>query len=748
MVMNSRADTLEFSVQGMTCASCVARVERALNSIPGVERSVVNLATERATVTGNVDIDILMGAVTDLGYSAYKANAPSLVIDKRSDDELYKLKRDLSIAGTLSLPLFAIEMGGHLFPSVHHFIASSIGIQTSWYIQFLLSSLVLLGPGLRFYRQGIPALLRLAPDMNSLVVLGTSAAWGYSSVATFFPQVLPLGTRSVYFEASAVIVTLILLGKLLEVRAKGRTSLAINRLIGLRPKTARVHRGGKVIELPINAVQEENLIEVRPGERVPVDGEVVSGSTYVDESMITGEAMPVEKTAGSAVVGGTLNQQGAITYMATAVGVNTMLSQIILMVEQAQGSKLPIQSIVDKITLWFVPAIMCAAILTFIVWFTMGPQPALTFALVNSVAVLIIACPCAMGLATPTSIMVATGRAAEMGILFRKGEGLQLLQEAKVVAFDKTGTLTEGRPVLTDMVLTSRFDRSEVLAYAAAIEAKSEHPVAVAIVEEASKSGVERLLVESFNSITGFGVSARIEDKSIAIGAGRYMNKLSIDIDEYLPVSSKLAEEGKSPVYLSIDGEIVALMAVADRIKPDAPATIEQIKSLGLTVVMITGDNRRTAGAIAKKLRIDKVVAEVLPEGKVSEVKALQEIYGRLVFVGDGINDAPALAQADVGIAIGSGTDIAVEAADVVLMSESLISVPRSIAISSATIRNIKQNLFWAFAYNTALIPIAAGVLYPSLGVLISPMFAAAAMALSSVFVIINSLRLSSFHRE
>ena len=564
-------------------------------------------------------------------------------------------------------------------------------------------------------------------------------------VATFLPGLLPPGTVNVYYEAAAVIVTLILLGRFLEARAKGRTSQAISRLVGLQPRMARVHRGVAVVEVPIAEVRTGDLLDLRPGERVPVDGEVTAGDSWIDESMITGEPAPVAKTAGTAVTGGTVNQTGALTFRATAVGEATMLAQIIRMVEAAQGGKLPIQGLVDRITLWFVPVVMGLAALTFAVWLIFGPDPALTFGLVNAVAVLIIACPCAMGLATPTSIMVGTGRGAELGVLFRKGEALQALQSVRVVALDKTGTLTAGKPALTDLILAPGFDRSEVLALVASVEARSEHPIARAIVSAADAEGTTLPAVTGFSSETGFGVTAMAGDVSVQIGADRYMARLGLDVAPFAEDAGRLGAEGKSPLYAAIDGRLAAMMAVADPIKPTTPAAIRALHDLGLTVAMITGDNARTAQAIARQLGIDEVVAEVLPGGKVEAIQRLRRDHGPLAFVGDGINDAPALAEADVGLAIGTGTDIAIEAADVVLMSGRLTGVPDAIALSRATMGNIRQNLFWAFVYNAALIPVAAGMMYPGFGILMSPVFAAGAMALSSVFVLGNALRLRRF---
>ncbi|KJK25005.1 ATPase [Burkholderiaceae bacterium 16] len=744
------SSTIELSVTGMTCASCVGRVEKALKAVPGVSNATVNLATERAQISaaGGTSPEALIQAVARAGYEAQVISGDTSNTDavaERQAVELKSLRRALTIATLFALPVFIMEMGAHLVPAFHHVIAKSIGTQNSWYIQFVLSSIVLFGPGLRFFRKGIPALLRGAPDMNSLVAVGTSAAYTYSVVATFASGLLPAGTVNVYYEAAAVIVALILLGRYMEARAKGNTSEAIKRLLGLQAKTARVMRDAATLEVPIEEVVAGELIEVRPGERIPVDGEVVDGNSFIDESMISGEPVPVEKKPGSEVVGGTVNQNGALTFRATKVGNDTVLAQIIRMVEQAQGSKLPIQAMVDRITMWFVPAVMAAAALTFVIWLSFGPDPALTFALVNAVAVLIIACPCAMGLATPTSIMVGTGRAAQMGVLFRKGEALQSLKDARVVAVDKTGTLTKGRPELTDLIVAPGFERSVVLGKVATVEAKSEHPIAQAIVDAAKAQKIALGAIEQFESITGFGVSARVDGDVVEIGADRFMRELGLDVEAFSADAARLGDEGKTPLYAAINGRLAAMIAVADPIKETTAAAIQALHGLGLKVAMITGDNRRTGEAIARQLGIDEVVAEVLPDGKVEAVQRLKKRYGPIAYVGDGINDAPALAEADVGLAIGTGTDIAIEAADVVLMSGDLGGVPNAIALSKATIRNIKQNLFWAFAYNAALIPVAAGLLYPVNGNLLSPVFAAGAMALSSVFVLTNALRLRGY---
>lgn len=747
-----RAETTELAIEGMTCASCVGRVEKALAQVPGVLEANVNLATERARVrhlAGVVATTDLEAAVEQAGYKPRRLSAETASASdqdaERREAEALELRRAVRIAAVLTLPVFILEMGSHLIPVMHHWVTGVLGQQTSWYIQFALATLVLFGPGLRFFRKGVPALLRAAPDMNSLVSVGTAAAYGYSVVATFVPDVLPAGTANVYFEAAVVIVTLILLGRTLEARAKGRTSQAIRRLVVLQARTARVERGGETVEIALDEVTTGDVVLVRPGEKIPVDGEVVEGASYVDESMISGEAAPVSKGVGADVVGGTINKTGAFSFRVTRVGANTVLAQIIRLVEEAQGSKLPIQALVDTVTTWFVPAVMAVATLTFLVWLNFGPDPALTFALVNAVAVLIIACPCAMGLATPTSIMVGTGRAAEFGILFRKGETLQALRDVSVIALDKTGTLTKGRPELTDLVPAEGFGYNEVLALVAAVETRSEHPIAEAIVAAARQMGLMLAPVESFAATPGFGASARVAGRTVTIGADRFMTQLGLDVASLLPTARRLGAQGKSPLYAAIDGRLAAVIAVADPIKETTPEAIKALHALGLKVAMITGDNAATAAAIARQLGIDAAAAEVLPDGKVAALKKFRIKGARVAFVGDGINDAPALAEADVGIAIGTGTDVAIEAADVVLMSGDLRGVPNAIALSQATIRNIKQNLFWAFAYNAVLIPVAAGVLYPVNGTLLSPIFAAAAMALSSVFVLGNTLWLKRF---
>jgi Cu+-exporting ATPase len=742
----ARSQTVRLNVASMTCASCVGRVDKALAAVPGVWDVNVNLASETATVTyaeGAVSLDDLLRAAREAGYPATPADAAAQEdASTRKTEEARALARKTLLAAVLALPVFLLEMGAHVVPGAHDLIGRTIGHEASWMIQFVLTTMVLAWPGRAFYTKGFPALFKGAPDMNSLVAVGTSAAYLYSLVALFAPTLLPEAARAVYFEAAAVIVVLILLGRWMEARAKGRTGAAIQKLLGLQARTARVLVDGTAQDVPIEQIATGAILLVRPGERIAVDGEVTQGSAHVDESMITGEPVPVARSEGDPVTGGTVNGTGSFQFRATRVGADTTLAQIIRMVEEAQGAKLPIQGMVDRITLWFVPAVMALAVLTVLVWLILGPSPALSYALVAGVSVLIIACPCAMGLATPTSIMVGTGRAAEMGVLFRKGDALQQLTGVGVVAVDKTGTVTEGRPELTDLVLAGGFDRAEVLALVAAVEAQSEHPIAEAIVRAAQAEGAARHEVDAFESITGYGVRAQVAGRDILIGADRLMAREGLDPGPLTEAETDLASRGRTALFAAIDGQVAAVIAVSDPVKPSSAAAIRALHDLGLKVAMITGDKRETAEAIARETGIDHVIAGVLPDGKVAALDELRAGGNAIAFVGDGINDAPALAHADVGIAIGTGTDVAIESADVVLMSGDLRGVVNAFEVSTRTMRNIRQNLFWAFGYNVALIPVAAGVLYPAFGLLLSPVLAAGAMALSSVFVVTNALRL------
>lgn len=737
----SKQTTLK--IGGMNCASCVAKIEKALTADPAVIDAKVNLATESAVVTfidGATDPQKLAELSNQAGYPARVASGVAEdQADHAKTEEAHALTRATIFAAVLALPVFILEMGGHMIPAFHHWVHATIGTQTSYLIQFALTSVILFGPGRVFYLKGIPSLLRGSPDMNALVALGTGAAYLFSLIATFAPQVLPQGSANVYYEAASVIVVLILLGRVMEARAKGRTGAAIRKLVGLQPKTARVEQDGTFIDRPIADIVVGDVLQIRPGERVPVDAEVLDGTSYVDESMITGEPVPVGKSPSDQVVGGTVNGTGALRVRATRVGADTVLAQVIHMVEQAQGAKLPIQGLVDRITAKFVPTVIFVALLTIAIWLIFGPDPALPLALVTGVSVLIIACPCAMGLATPTSIMVGTGRAAELGVLFRKGDALQQLQQAQVVALDKTGTLTLGRPELEHVTTTNGFDHNDVLRLAAAVESRSEHPIATAI----TRAGPTELPeLSDFESLTGLGVRAVVEGRKVLIGSPRLMEQKGVDLTDLSADADQRAAEGATPLFVAIDGQAAAMLAVSDPIKPGTEQALERLHAMGLALAMVTGDNARTAQALADKLGIDHVTAEVLPDGKLAAINDLREQFGTLAFVGDGINDAPALAAADVGIAIGTGTDVAIETADVVLMSGDLRGVANAVEISRRTMRNIKQNLGWAFGYNILLIPVAAGVLYPFSGHLLSPALAAGAMALSSVFVVSNALRL------
>ena len=749
-----RTETVDLAVTGMTCAACVGRVERALQKTPGVVEATVNLATERATVRyapGATGPTALAEAVRQSGYDVVEPEAGATAEDAERaarGREHGRLTRRLVWAAGLTLPLFLVEMVPMLVPGGMAFVDGLVPMQTRWLAAFALATAVQFGPGWRFYRAGWAAARHGSPDMNTLVALGTSAAYGYSVVATFGPGVLPAGAVHVYYEASATIITLVLLGKWFEARAKGRTSDAVRALLGLRAETARVVRDGTETDVSIEQVRLGDTVRVRPGEKVPVDGVVAEGTSYVDESMVTGEPVPVEKGAGAPVVGGTVNGTGALLVETTRVGADTLLAQIVRLVEEAQASRPAIQALADRVVAVFVPAVLALAALTFGVWLALGPEPSLTYALVAAVSVLIIACPCAMGLATPVSVMVGTGKAAERGVLFRRGEAIQTLSEAEVVALDKTGTLTEGRPRLTDVVLApdAALAEADLLALVASAEAASEHPVGRAIVEGARARGLEPAPSQDVQAEPGFGLRATVAGRRVEVGADRWMDRLGIDTAPLADAARGLAEAGKTPVFAAVDGRLAAALAVSDPIRQTTPAAIDALHRAGVEVAMITGDNARTAAAVAGALGIDAVRAEVLPAGKAEAVRQLQAgpdgARRRVAFVGDGINDAPALAAADVGVAIGTGTDVAIEAADVVLMRGDLTALVEARGLSAATLRNVKQNLFWAFAYNVVLIPVAAGALYPALGVLLSPVLGAAAMGLSSVFVLTNALRL------
>ncbi len=747
------AERLEIGVGGMTCANCSGRVERKLRALPGVIEAGVNLATERAAVSylpGILGAEAISDAIRAAGYEPRTLAADDGAIEDREraarEAEIESLKRSVRLAAAFTVPLVAVAMG-RMIPGLGDAMLAVLGERIWMAIELVLAAPVLLYAGRRFFIHGWAEIRHLAPGMNSLVMLGASAAFFYSVVALIVPSAFPAGTAKTYFEAAGVIVTLILLGRLLEAVARGRTSEAIRKLMHLQPETARVIRDGEEIEVAIDAVVLGDVVSVRPGERVPIDGIVTDGESFVDESMITGEPVPVAKRADDEVVGGTVNKAGAFSLRVTRIGADTTLSRIVRMVEEAQSAKPPIQRLADRIAGVFVPCAIAVAIAAFAVWLAFGPEPALSFAFVAAVSVLLIACPCAMGLATPTAIMVGTGRGADFGVLIRNGAALETLARVDVVALDKTGTLTRGQPELTDFLdPTGTADApDEVLALVAAAEQRSEHPVAEAIVRAARSRELTLPAIESFAVEPGYGIDARIDGRQVAVGADRYMARLGIDIAGTEDTAATLGAAAKTPLYAAIDGRLTAIVAVADPIKEGSVEAIAALHRLGFGVAMLTGDNRRTADAIAAEAGIEHVLAEVLPGQKTDEIKRLQSEGRKVAFVGDGINDAPALAQADAGIAIGTGTDIAIEAGDVVLMSGDLRGIVNAAALARKTLRTIHGNFFWAYAYNVALIPLAAGALYPFLGILLDPMLAAAAMSMSSVFVVTNSLRIRRF---
>ena len=734
--------TVTLRVGGMECASCSARVERVLGRLSGVDAVGVNLATERATVTlgPGASVADLEAAVRKAGFEAEEETAETEAPDREAEREVQR--RRVAWAVALTVPIWLLDMVPMTVPPLRAWLDAAVGVTAVRLVLFALGSAVQFGPGRHFIRAGWAALRAGAPSMDTLVLLGTSAAYGYSVVATFAPGVLPAGADHVYFEAAATIITLVLAGRYLETVARGRAGAAIRALLDLQPPTAVVLRDGAPVEVPLAEVGVGDRVLVRPGARVPVDGVVAEGRSFVDESAMTGEPVPVEKEPGESVAAGTVNGTGALTVRAEAVGGATALARIVRMVEDAQGSKPPIQALADRIVRVFVPAVLAAAALTFGVWLAVGPAPPLTYALVASVSVLIIACPCAMGIATPISVLVGTGRAAELGAFVREGAGLQALAEADTVVFDKTGTLTLGRPAVTDVVALGGADAPGALRLAAAVERQSEHPVARAVVEHAGPGLANARDVEA---TPGYGVAGTVDGRRVAVGAGRFLDRLGVDRPAPAREAAEaLAAEGKTAVWVVVDGVPAALVAVADPVKPGAREALDALRARGLRLALVTGDAEATARAVAGGLGIDDVRAEVLPDGKAAAVAALQAEGRRVAFVGDGINDAPALATADAGLAMGTGTDVAIEAGDVVVSGGELGAVVRAHRVARATLRNIKQNLFWAFAYNVVLIPVAAGVLYPALGVLLSPMLAALAMVFSDLFVVGNALRLRS----
>jgi len=735
-------------IKGMTCASCVKRVQDALASLNGVLSASVNLAIEKATLEyspSQVGMREFRNTLRDIGYDIVEIEQGEDIVEKEKrerEKEYRKLKSKVILGACLTVPVFLLVFWDRIGLTSLIYIPK----QVNFFLQFLIQTPVQFWVGWQFYTGAIAAARHKTTNMNTLIAIGTSAAYIYSVAAAFVPTIFEIKGYSahVYFDTAATIIVLILLGRLFEARAKGKTSEAIKKLAGMQSKTARIIKDGEEKDIPIEEVEIGDLILVRPGEKIPVDGVIKEGYSSVDEAMISGESIPVEKKAGDEVIGATINKTGSFKFEATKVGRDTMLSQIINMVQEAQGSKPPIARLADKIASIFVPTVIGIATVTWIVWFFFGPSPAFTYALLNFIAVMIIACPCALGLATPTSIMVGTGKGAEQGILIRGAEALETSHKINSIVFDKTGTLTKGEPVVTGIIGLNE-NTDEVLFYAASAEKGSEHPLGEAIVNKAKQENITLKDPVDFAAVPGNGIMAKVDNRAVCLGNSSFMSDQNIDKGNLSQVAEQLSGEGKTPMYVAVDGEVLGLVAVADTVKENSTHAISALKKMGIETIMITGDNGRTAEAIGKQVGIDRILAEVLPEDKAAEVKKLQS-EGRVVaMVGDGINDAPALAQADVGIAIGTGTDVAMEASDITLIRGDLNGVVDSIALSKATIKNIKQNLFWAFAYNTILIPVAAGVLFPFFGVLLNPMFAAAAMGMSSVTVVSNALRLRRF---
>ncbi len=776
---------LTVPVSGMTCAACTSRVQRALERTTGVREASVNLMTSNAVVTFDgaaVTPARLVEVIRDTGYEAELPGPSRTAFEEqetqdRAQEEEYRELRGKSLVSlifaavgmVISMPVMSAphaiagEHAGYAAPTGDPFLAWIHGVIDPWlmalmpglyavdvrlltYLLLAMTIAVMVWAGRHFYTRAWAAFRHHAADMNTLVAVGTGAAFLFSVAATFAPGFfLSRGVApAVYYEAVLFIIALILLGNTFEARAKRQTSRALRALVELQPETARVLRGDAEAEVPVEQVIRGDVVLVRPGERIPVDGEIVAGESAVDESMLTGESLPVEKQVGDGVIGGTINRTGAFRYRATDLGADSVLSRIVRLMRDAQGSRAPIQKLVDRVTGVFVPVALSIAVATFVVWYVIGPTPSLIPAFAAAVAVLIISCPCAMGLATPTALMVATGRGAESGILIKGGEALQRARDVGTVVLDKTGTVTEGRPAVTDVRLAEggAWTEREFLRLVASLEGASEHPLAEAIVRHADATGVGRSHPEGFQSVTGKGATGVVEGHALAVGNAGMMSDYAIDHGPLLPLAEELSALGRTPMYVAIDGALAGLVAVADPIRSTSRAAIARLRRMGLEIVMLTGDNRRTAEAIGREAGIDRVVAEVLPEGKVAEVRRLQAAGRVVAMVGDGINDAPALAQADVGIAMGTGTDIAAEAGDLVLMRGDLNGVAAAIDLSRRTLRTMKQNLFWAFVYNAAAIPIAAGVLYPFFGILLSPILASAAMAFSSVSVVSNSLRL------
>lgn len=742
------------AVEGLYCAECVTKIEEAIKAVPGVVDATMNAATNEVRVDyvpSVGDLDLLTQAVTNAG--PYKAKITTTdtkpAIDRETettDKEYHSLILKWWFGAAVGLPTMILSYP-YLFPLLRDWLPrGSDALRLVWMIMGIASLAVIIFSGNQFFIGMWEGLKRRSANMHTLIAVGTGVAWIYSTIALLFPQIFPSAEfTDVYYDVTVVVTALVVLGLALEVKAKGRTSEAIKKLIGLQPKTARVIRDGRAWDVPVEEVLVDDVVLVRPGEKIPVDGEVTEGQSAVDESMITGESLPVSKKVGDEVIGATINKTGAFRFRATRVGKDTALSNIIRLVQDAQSSKVPIQRIVDKVSAYFTPVVMILAIIGFVIWYDFGPQPALAYALIVAVTTLIIACPCALGMATPMSLTTGVGLGAQNGILIRSGDALQAAERLSAIIFDKTGTITFGKPALTDVVLSNDFKEPDVLRLAASVEKSSEHPLALAIVESAQARGILLGDVQTFEAMPGLGVSAQVEGHTVLIGNLKLMTQEGITLGTLESQSRALADDGKTPMYVTIDGKAAGIIAVADTVKDDSKQAIVKLKQMGIEVVMITGDNERTAQAIAKQVGIERVLAEVLPQDKALNVQKLQ-LEGKIVaMVGDGINDAPALAQADIGLAIGTGTDVAIEASDITLIKGSLTGVVTAIQLSRATMRNVYQNLVGAFIYNTLGLPIALGVLYPFFGILLSPLLAALAMSFSSVTVISNANRLKSW---
>ena len=723
-------------------------LEESLVEIPGIVRvraSHESGVVEVEILDRTVDSSTLIEAIDAVGVSTTLVQHEEAGgrID-RADQEADFVARQTILAAILGIPVIVLEMGGHVYEPLSAAINESLGLWNFWFVQLILTTILMAGPGRQFFTLGARSFVRLAPDMNSLVALGASAAWIYSTLAVLLPNLLLDAHRQVYFEAAAAIIVFILFGRWMEARAKRRVGSAIASLLDLQVKTARVVRNGRSVDLPVEKVRIGDLLIVRPGERIPADGVVCEGASSVDESMLTGEPFPKYKSIGNEVTGGTVNGTGSFTFEVMRTGSQSILAQIVRSVEQAQRAKLPVQQLADKVTYWFVPSVLIFASATALVWLAFGGETADQKALLTSISVLIVACPCAMGLAIPVSVLVGTSRAAEMGVLFRGGDELQRLSETKMVVFDKTGTVTEGTPTISEIVPNARNSRDDVLVYAASVEERSEHPIATAIVAAAAANEIALSTVSDFSSLPGLGAKGIVGSEQVSVGSRRFFEKESANFNAVQGADQKLAKQGHAVVYVSVNGEIVGIIGIADSIKPVASEVIIALRRMSLDVALMTGDREEVANSVAEKIGITKIHAELMPFEKAELITKLRQTSTTTTFVGDGVNDAAALAAADIGIAIGSGSDIAIESADIVLLSDDLCAVVNSIRIARATMRNIRQNLAWAFGYNIALIPIAAGALYPATGILLSPVFAAAAMSLSSVSVLLNSLRIRS----